>query len=531
MCQLIACKKGTDKNSEFLFKAIRTASIRNDDGIGYAYKKNKQNKVFISKGYKEVEFFISCLKKKKLTVNDELIIHLRIGNKGAKTAQMTHPFVLSNDTETILTTDEFVELGVMAHNGTLFDYAEYTSSFSDTFYFVQKFMYIPEIQSLLKRDVELFTTTFKSILRSNKLAFIFPDSPLVTIGDFKEDEGYLFSNDSYKRTDFRDEGGYATWFPKEVGSTRLNFDDSDDDDPDERVAALPPARQSSMDFRHSHAASPDKNQLAIIQKLVAEGKATKLGDRVRDSQGLLEADSKMDIIPPSGMIGMVPIHNKSMKRWLHPSAGNIVYVPLKYMDTQFERSFFTPAMFNYKHFTFYSPLISEAEFTISSRYIYKIHQFDTDRGPKERKAAIHLINVVDYNDDVVKNITNILWMSSDEIMTWFTPTIIGELRNAYLTVFRLVQRFHSPSKNLYNLLVKAIKGAESKNKVMNINFKNVEHLSLLGMKIYANYIILNCYEYDIAKKMFYEVQDEDKDPTIDFREALEAFNTNKVLSN
>src|SRR5882757_4865587 len=153
MCLVIIAKSGVSKNSDFLIEAIRKGAISNTDGIGYTFKKmNKNGQVWISKGFKQVEEFINTLRSKRLKDQDELIIHLRIGNKGATNTAMNHPFVLSNTEEIILSNNKFVEAPTMVHNGTFTEFSTYNSQFSDTYNFVQRFMFIPEMQSLLIRD-------------------------------------------------------------------------------------------------------------------------------------------------------------------------------------------------------------------------------------------------------------------------------------------------------------------------------------------------------------------------------------------
>src|SRR5690606_5606269 len=109
MCLAIVAGKNTDKNSDFLMDAIVAGSISNRDGMGFAFKRNSTKKVYISKGYKEVSALIDTIKSKKLGEQDELLIHARIGNKGAVNEKMCHPFVISNKEEEILLNDKYVD--------------------------------------------------------------------------------------------------------------------------------------------------------------------------------------------------------------------------------------------------------------------------------------------------------------------------------------------------------------------------------------------------------------------------------------
>ena len=95
MCLAILAPKGVSKNKKILFDAIENAAFTNDDGMGYAFKRNSTKKVYISKGYTEVDKIIESIKSKNLKDEDELIVHLRFGNKGDVNAEMCHPFVCS----------------------------------------------------------------------------------------------------------------------------------------------------------------------------------------------------------------------------------------------------------------------------------------------------------------------------------------------------------------------------------------------------------------------------------------------------
>jgi hypothetical protein len=200
MCLITVAPKGTDKYSELLISGIREAAKTNTDGIGYAFKRASTKKVYISKGFTDIEKVILRLKKHRLKPDDELIIHQRIGNKGAKNTDMCHPFVLSKDKETILTNHQYVNLPVMAHNGTFHSHSQYNSQFSDTFWFVEEFMNNKFVVAMLKGDLEFFKKTFDSKLGVNRLAFLFPgeETNVITVGKWNEVEGLFFSNDSYK---------------------------------------------------------------------------------------------------------------------------------------------------------------------------------------------------------------------------------------------------------------------------------------------------------------------------------------------
>lgn len=199
MCLIAIAGKGTDKYSEEFLNGIINGSLTNTDGIGYAFKKNKSKKVYISKGYDDINKVISSLKSKRLGLNDELVVHLRIGNRGKVSVEMCHPFVVAKDSIEILQNDKYVDKPIMVHNGTFTAYSNY-DGFSDTYKFIKEFMHHASLIEMLKTDEKFFKDLFSVKLSTNKLAFLFPndDTDLIRVGYFQENNGYYYSNDSYK---------------------------------------------------------------------------------------------------------------------------------------------------------------------------------------------------------------------------------------------------------------------------------------------------------------------------------------------
>lgn len=214
MCLAIYAPKKTDKNSQFLFDGIRTAAITNDDGMGFAFKRASTKKVFISKGYTEVGQFIEAIKKKKLKDEDELIVHLRIGNKGHINTNMCHPFVASTDPDEVLSNDRYVDKPVFIHNGTLFKYSVTNSSYSDTYFFAKDFASNESLMWLLKNDINTFKKYLTDHISTSRFAFLFPHENTngILLGDYTEDNGYFFSNDTYKNSRVRNVGGFSEAF-------------------------------------------------------------------------------------------------------------------------------------------------------------------------------------------------------------------------------------------------------------------------------------------------------------------------------
>lgn len=202
MCLIIYCPKGSDKNKEFLEEAILKAHEFNPDGMGYAVKR-EDNSIFLNKGFFDVNQFIDHIKGENVLENEELLIHLRIGNEGKVNVEMSHPFLVSNNENEIL---DFLmgdtDKPVMAHNGTMKKHAVTNSDKSDTFYFTKNVLSIPSIQNFLKEDPVTFDLVMQPHLSISRVCVMFPeDSDTVLLGKWHDLEGYKFSK-NYKEEYF-----------------------------------------------------------------------------------------------------------------------------------------------------------------------------------------------------------------------------------------------------------------------------------------------------------------------------------------
>lgn len=208
MCLIAIAPKGTDKYSEFFLAGLRESGSYNRDGFGYGFKK-ENNDVFYEKGFMNIELLIDAIKKRNLTENDELVVHLRMRSAGKICAENTHPFVVnySSKDECPVTTElKKTVHPIMFHNGTFSDFSGLDGEMSDTYSFVNKFIKLKPIWVMLRDHHEKFISIFKDILSHNRLVFLSKTSPMIKIGAFTEDEGYIFSNLSYRN--YRGNAGY-----------------------------------------------------------------------------------------------------------------------------------------------------------------------------------------------------------------------------------------------------------------------------------------------------------------------------------
>lgn len=201
MC-IIAIKS---KKQELQKKEIlKTCWQHNPDGAGYMFTNN--NKVVIKKGFMTFdEFYNSLLNdyNKYNLINNNLVLHFRIGTSGGINKEKTHPFPLTNNIDELNKTELTSKIGI-AHNGVISSYVYGT--LSDTQNFIKDYLYS---LNRLNKNFYKYNDIQKMIDKELKgrLAILDSDDNLVTIGDWVTDENYKYSN-----TTFRDYKYYSnTW--------------------------------------------------------------------------------------------------------------------------------------------------------------------------------------------------------------------------------------------------------------------------------------------------------------------------------
>lgn len=514
MCLILTAPKGKQKYSEFFLDSIRNGSVTNTDGIGYSFKRDaNKDRVWIAKGFTDVEKFISCLKHKRLRDEDELVVHLRIGNRGAKNTDMNHPFVISEIEDEILLNDTYVEKSTICHNGTFIDYGSYSNKeFSDTYFFVRDFIAIPEIQQLLQRNVDLFKKTFKEIIKTNKLAFIFKgESPMVTLGEFLEEDGYYFSNLSYKRKTYRDIGGQTAYWNNEYEeidytshNKRVREENLNRSNQAYRGIGVGFKSLSSItdtvakEYEQAEEVISVDNHISEKGILLNAKVGKSFGTRTRNSKGLLDLNPSFDIDPPIG----IPYFDRRNGRAYYPYFGSSIYICREYAITQVSESKFMPKFFNYKHFTFYCTSRPDSMSGIGAKEneLYTIEDFDKSLVSPTHRLIPFGSDPEDWRDDV--------YVTEDELILFFRCNPRNELRTAYNQVFRLMKNTHV-SKNSLNSSNKVIRSSEAKDRNNGITFKKMKCLDLLALKIYNNYLACILMSYDGALLYHNRVQSSD----------------------
>jgi len=194
MCIIIAKDKKSRLPKE---EELKNSFEYNSDGAGFMYVDN--GKVVIDKGYMEYDDFINhyrkLLKKYNNFKNKSLVIHCRIGTSGKNNKGNTHPYPITNNERLLHKKYTKQDIGIV-HNGIIHGYGT-KKGLNDTQEYIIKFLYplYSNYKDFYKNDdirdcIERMT--------SSKFAILDKNDDVYYIGDFVEDDGLMFSNDTYK---------------------------------------------------------------------------------------------------------------------------------------------------------------------------------------------------------------------------------------------------------------------------------------------------------------------------------------------
>jgi len=192
MCIIVAKPMGVEMpDTDTLFNCFES----NPDGAGFMWADGKS--VHIRKGFMAWEDFEEALdaeipeqKRKELAI----VMHFRIATHGKVQPMCCHPFPISSSLEDLQRTRCESRFGI-AHNGIIKGRTT-NDKRSDTMDFVMKV-----VAPLAKMNANFMRNSHAIDLLEgacgSKLAILENSGELVTVGDFVEDEGILYSNTSY----------------------------------------------------------------------------------------------------------------------------------------------------------------------------------------------------------------------------------------------------------------------------------------------------------------------------------------------
>lgn len=190
MCIICISPKGAAQPNKNI---IAQMFKNNPHGAGYMYVKN--NNVVIHKGFMHLNDFTRAIEREKFTDEDTVIYHFRISTQAGICAEMTHPFPLTADITKTRALDVNCAVGV-AHNGIIKMTSDSVDKiYNDTAHFVAKYM-TKIIRNRADFNSEATKTMIEQLTHS-KWAIINKYGDLMTVGNFIESDGNLYSNLSF----------------------------------------------------------------------------------------------------------------------------------------------------------------------------------------------------------------------------------------------------------------------------------------------------------------------------------------------
>lgn len=186
MCILIHKPKNVPfPNSD----TLENCFVSNPDGAGFGWIDTKRVS-HIRKGYMNFDEFISVIDsyKEKLQKYD-VILHFRFATKGSVSTGNCHPFPMSSNIQKLKATTLNSALPIIAHNGIISEFSNIKSKndLSDTMLFIKRLSTTNE-----RRQYK--------ILNGGKFAILYPNGSVKRFGEFIEDGGIYYSNDTYQYT-------------------------------------------------------------------------------------------------------------------------------------------------------------------------------------------------------------------------------------------------------------------------------------------------------------------------------------------
>lgn len=173
----------------------------NPDGAGFMYAEN--GVVHIRKGFMKLDNFLQAiddLAKTHDLTKLPVVMHFRITTHGGTRPENTHPFPISDSIGILSKSKSKCRLGV-AHNGII--NITPRKDISDTMeYIASQLAPLSRAVPDFYKSKDLMEMIYNAV--QSKLAFLTDLGEIYTVGDFKNDNGILFSNTYFKYKSYRD---------------------------------------------------------------------------------------------------------------------------------------------------------------------------------------------------------------------------------------------------------------------------------------------------------------------------------------
>ncbi len=165
----------------------------NPHGAGYMYARG--GKVTIHKGFMNLKEYINAIRSEGFTSEDSVVYHFRISTQAGVNPEMTHPFPLSNQRARMRALDLTCRCGI-AHNGIIRMTTDPTNTqYSDTAIFITDYL-----TGMIRKAADLRNQALLNeiyFMARSKFAIMDSGGYVATVGEFIDDHGLLFSNESF----------------------------------------------------------------------------------------------------------------------------------------------------------------------------------------------------------------------------------------------------------------------------------------------------------------------------------------------
>jgi hypothetical protein len=198
MCIAVLKPKGVPLPRNF-HDIIKSCMRANQDGSGFAVKKNNTNNIIMKKGYWYPNLLMADLEAYHISENDELLFHARRGTSGSNDNKNCHPFYTSSSPSLHDTVCNSIPIPVIAHNGIIREFDK-QDNFCDSAHLAFDFLSKNGVYDIFVNAPAYLEEMYSEIFQNNKMIALFPNRSAYVFGlsKFIQDNGLLYSNTSYK---------------------------------------------------------------------------------------------------------------------------------------------------------------------------------------------------------------------------------------------------------------------------------------------------------------------------------------------
>lgn len=198
MCVICASRRGIAQPTE---SQLRAMFRHNPHGAGYMFARD--GRVTIHKGFMTYSDFFRSVADENFTADDVVVYHFRISTQAGVCPTMTHPFPLTSDPEICELLDLSCDCGI-AHNGIIRATSDPKEKrYSDTALFITRYL-----SHIIRSSDDLrhpYLADMIYLMAQSKFAILGHDGYLLTVGEFTEIDGNLYSNTHWQPTNYIDD--------------------------------------------------------------------------------------------------------------------------------------------------------------------------------------------------------------------------------------------------------------------------------------------------------------------------------------